>query len=86
MAEGDGAELEAAAKEAAPAQADRERLGAQKIFVAETRIFADRDGAGLERGASPQTEAITTDFDGAAEGSVEAGGDFVIEDGVLDRE
>ena len=53
----DGAELQVAAKEALPAQPNRERLRPQKIFVAEAGIFAERDGLGFERGP-PQSEKL----------------------------
>ena len=86
MSEPDATKFKTATEQAAPSQAHSERFGAKKVFVSETRIFTDSDRVGFQRGASPQAEAIATDFYRAAKGSVKAGGDSALQTGVLNRE
>ena len=61
-----GTELEASGEQGRPAQAGRERIRAQEIFVAEVRIVRDADEMGLDPGAVEQTEIEPGNIDGAA--------------------
>src|ERR1700678_3740884 len=44
----------------------------QKIFVAEARVFAERDGVRLKRWAAPQRKIVASHFDAAAEDGSQA--------------
>ena len=53
--------------------------------MAEAGIFGDRDGVGFESGDSAEVHGVADDFDGTAEGGLEAGVDGGAEAGVLDE-
>ena len=86
MVEQKRAEFQAPAQQAEPSEPHRERIRAEKIFLAEARVFRDRDGIGRERGPAPEGEIVAGDFDGTAEHGFQARGDFSMQAAVLDQQ
>ena len=86
MRERQSAKLEMPAQQAAPAQTNRERLGAEKIFVAEARIITDRDGIGTQGRPGPKAELVVLDFDGPSEGRGKVRGEPRFQAGVFDQQ
>ena len=84
--ERDGAEFHVAAQQAWPPQAHGERFSAQKIFVAETRIFRKGHPLRFQRGSAPQAEIIAADLHGPAENTLQPSGDSLLKARVSDQQ
>ena len=75
-----------AAEKALPAQAHRERFGAEKVFVAEAGVVAKGDGLSFESGAAPQGEIVAAYFDRSSEDRLQARGESFLQASMADQE
>jgi len=75
-----------AAEQTLPAQAHSQRVGAQKIFVAEARVFCKRHRLSFESGAAPEAKIVFADFDLTPENTLQPPRNSLLQAGVSDQQ
>ena len=73
-------------QKASPARADAKRFGSEEILLAETGVFANRDGLRFQGRPGPDADFIAADFDGPAERRRKPGRQLLLKNGMVNQQ
>ena len=80
------AQLEMPSQKTSPARPNAKRFGPEEILLAETGVFADRDGLRFQGRPAPDADFIAADFDGPAERRREPGRQFLLKNSMVNQQ